>query len=303
MCRRKETLHRRRGSVTFSIADKTSPVLRQLAAKLEGEELKARGSAAEAAGPVEESEFALEELTLVLVAWSPSQLDTGMPPCIAAVEEHLRSLNESFEMALKVTTWVPSDSDIAEMKFIIASQAVKWLQNKMLASLRHSSYKPLAGQMPRAPTPPRDYAEAVARLLGPGSEDQAVIPAPSNPHAHWIWAQELLERDVVQPLIEQALRAPDRIEGTLTLGLAELSRVFHTQGLLLGKKLSRAVAAKGVDGQVEVPLDGIKQFIALAGRMQSMAAEIYRQHESATAGVIECQVISPANAPRSLGSR
>ncbi len=302
MCRRKETLHRRRGSVTFSIADKTSPVLRQLAAKLEGEELKARGSAAEAAGPVEESEFALEELTLVLVAWSPSQLDTGMPPCIAAVEEHLRSLNESFEMALKVTTWVPSDSDIAEMKFIIASQAVKWLQNKMLASLRHSSYKPLAGQMPRAPTPPRDYAEAVARLLGPGSEDQAVIPAPatrtrigSGPRN--CWSETLCSRSSSRRC------APDRIEGTLTLGLAELSRVFHTQGLLLGKKLSRAVAAKGVDGQVEVPLDGIKQFIALAGRMQSMAAEIYRQHESATAGVIECQVISPANAPRSLGSR
>ena len=76
------------------------------------------------------------------------------------------------------------------------------------------------------------------------------------------------------------------------MGLAALSRVFHTQGLLLGKKLSKAVAAKGVDGQAEVPLDGVKQFIALAGRLQSMAAEIDRQHESATAGVIECPVIS-----------
>ncbi len=260
--------------------------------RMAGEELQSQGPAAEATGPGEEPEFALEELALVLVAWSPSQLETGMPPCIAALEEHLRRLHKHFELTLKVTTWLASEADIAQMKFIITSQAVRWLQKSMLASLEHSHYKSLDGQMPQAPTPPRDYAEAVARLLGPGSEDKAVIPAPSNPHADWLWAQELLERDVVRPLIAQALRAPDRIEGTLTLGLAALSRVFHTQGLLLGKKLSKAVAAKGVDGQAEVPLDGVKQFIALAGRLQSMAAEIDRQHESATAGVIECPVIS-----------
>ena len=141
-----------------------------------------------------------------------------------------------------------------------------------------------------------------SRLLGPAAAGAASRPSPGRPHELWQTAQQLLERDLIRPIIDQALRTPDRIEGTLTLGLAELSRVFHTQGLLLGRKLSQGAATMDVDGLSQVPQDGIKQFIALAGRMQGMAAEICRQRESAIAGAIECQVVSPASSPRLLGS-
>ena len=108
---------------------------------------------------------------------------------------------------------------------------------------------------------------------------------------------------MIRPIIDQALCAPNRIESTLTLGLAELSRVFHTQGLLLGKKLSQGVATLGAEGFSQVPQDGMKQFIALAARMQGLAAEIYRQRESAVGRIIECHVISPPSSQALLGLR
>jgi hypothetical protein len=250
----------------------------------------------------DEDEFGLDELSITFVAWSPSRLELGMPSCIADAEKYCRDLDANFEMFLRMGTWLPTEADLALLKFAIALKTTKLLKKKMLLSFRNSCYSPLKGKLPRAPSLPVDYGDAVGRLLGPAADDKAMIPSPDKPHALWQCAQQLLERDVVQPIVNQALRTPDRIEGTLTLGLAELSRIFHTQGLLLGKKLSQAVATKGADGLAEVPSDGIKQFLALAGRMQSMAGEIYRRRESSIAGAIECRVISPPSSPRSLGS-
>ena len=98
----------------------------------------------------------------------------------------------------------------------------------------------------------------MGRLLGPAAADKAMIASPDKPHELRQSAQQLLERDVIRPIIDQALRTPDPIESTLTLGLAELSRVFHTHGLLLGRKLSRGAATMEVDGLSQFPLDEIK---------------------------------------------
>jgi len=264
---------------------------------------EAAGNGSLSDGTDDQDEFTWEGLEIVLVAWSPSRWEQGVPCCIAAAEKYFSALSESFGLLLNLTTWLPTDADIAEMEFVIAHKSKPWLRKKMLASVQRSRYSPLNGKLPQAPTPPLDYADAVGRLLGPAAEDKAMLPARAKPHELWQTAQELLERDVIRPLMDQALRTPDRIERTLTLGLAELSRVFHTQGLLLGRKLSQGAATPGVDGLSPVPQDEIRQCIALAARMQGMAAEIYRHRESALTGVIECQVISQPSSQRLLGSR
>ena len=264
------------------------------------QEIEDEGPSLEVTGADEEDE--LEELGIVFVAWSPSRLEPGMASCIASVEESFKTLNQNFEMSLNPTTWLPTDADIAQMEFVIARKSKKWLRKKMVSSLETSYYKPLKGKMPQAPTPPVDYADAVGRLLGPRVEDETVIPSPDKPHKPWLVAQQLLERDVIRPITEQAMRAPDCIEGTLTLGLAQLSRLFHTQGLFLGKKLSEAVATKGVDGLTQVPKEAIDQVISLADRMQKMASEIYRWRESAIVGSVECRMISQPSSPRLLNS-
>jgi len=275
-----------------------------------GAEIEAEGSSPRATTDVGTTggtsgganESLLEDLGIVLVAWSPSRCAPGVAPSIAAAEKYLTALSENFDMSLTLTTWLPTHADRAEMEFAIAHRSWKWLRKKMLWSVQHSYYKPLDGKLPQAPTLPLDYADAVGRLLGPAAADKGMIPAPNKPQELLERAQQLLERDVIRPIIDQAIRTPDRIEGTLMLGLAELSRVFHTQGLLLGRKLSQGAATMDIDGLSQVSQDGIKQFIALAGRMQGMAAEICRQRKSVIGGAIECQVISPPSSPRLLGS-
>jgi hypothetical protein len=271
--------------------------------RMAGEETKVGGLSPAPTGEDEEDEYTLEELGIVFVAWTPSRLQLGIPSCIPEIEAYLKAINEHVNASLRLTTWLPTGADIAQMEFAVAHQAEKWLREKIVSSLQNSYYKPLKEPLPQLPTPPVDYADAVGRLLGPVATDSTVIPAPNKPHELWRVAQQLLERDVIRPIADQALRAPDCIECTLTLGLAELSRLFHTQGLLLGKKLSQAVAAQGGDGLKQVPKEAIDQVIALAGRMQSLASEIYRWREATIAGANECRVISLPNSPRLLGSR
>ena len=209
-------------------------------------------------------------VSLVLVGWSPSQLDVQEPARIKSVQSHLRNLHVNLGIDLHdVLVWKPSEANIERLRFCLDVGSSRDVKRALLESLETAS-------APLIETP-------VTSKLQPAYADllRDWIAMQQNRHVDrtarqraWDELQEQLERQIIDPLARQALKFDDPRDRELGLALADISRLRHTQSLRMATDYSNSMRNLGGKSTVLLPPDELKQQLAMANCIRSLRQEL-----------------------------
>ena len=226
----------------------------------------------------------LVELGLILVSWTPTQMNRAMPAQIDHVAAYLQELGTFLREQFYVATWCPSEKHLRRLTFALRHGDPKWVRDTIVASCEHSNQGLFAPKKPAAVTasPPADYAEAVSRLLSvsSGAASSAVNEEDIRRLRENVF--QLLERDVLAPLMKQAMRASDPIERDLAVTMAGLSRMIQTHGVVIAQRVSQAFVSKGQTGLDRLPEDAVKNLLSNVSALVSLCREIRHCRDSST---------------------
>jgi hypothetical protein len=200
---------------------------------------------------------------LVLVGWSPAALDAPEPQLLETLKRHWDACQRYLDDYLDdLSVWRPTPNDMAGFQFAVDVGHRHDLRRLVVTSSEWSR-TPLGWTPPVASLPPADIGAAVKRLVATRrSRDRATAALARAEYA------ELLERDVLQPLIDRA----GEVECPITTGAlvltADLGRLVHPLAAQLARRGVRIVDGKP-DPRLHQLLTLTDRYLKLLDKLQT----------------------------------
>lgn len=217
-----------------------------------------------------EARSSWDSMSLVFADWSLATLDVAPVAEIASIVQHFCSLHQHLGLAVDdFAVWRPSPDDIAAFQFCAQYGDSTDIANIMTERLDDRCELIIApGRTTRQK--PSSVSEATSTLLS------VLCDAPDE---HWrqvAWkdAHELLETEIVAPLIRAGQSVQDPIRRNLIDTLANISRVLHPQALAIAAKFAVATRKHGLGSLPVVPHEELQQLLVLTDRIIALSQEI-----------------------------
>jgi hypothetical protein len=167
---------------------------------------------------------------MILVNWSPAQLDLADIPQILDVRDFLRDVRRFCPMQMNdFTVWKPSAANLERIRFCVQHGA-KYEVFMAMHNSMDKNCRTLDESVTGQPRRPTTYAEAVtawSKLPESAADGGAK-------KISWELVQKLHNADVVEPLLKEAQRITDPVERAQMITHAKLVRTLHP--LLLQSK-------------------------------------------------------------------
>ena len=208
---------------------------------------------------------------LVLVQWSPSNMDWKSPPAIEAIVAHFHELREHLDVQLEsICLWRPTPEKRRTFQVCVKYAGAAELRELVLDSVDWC--KTHLDDLPRRPfvREPRNYVEANQAWRESLREGNNQI----RQEKLWSGRTEKLETDVLDPLRQQAQNCSDPVERGLTLVLAELSGVLDPQMAILSAKVEKLNAQGNMPFQSNFPTHEFETTVKLVDRVLAATKEI-----------------------------
>ena len=216
------------------------------------------------------------EWKLILVGWSPSMLEKLVPPTIATVAQHLEALEmRSGLVCTEMYLWLPNVGAVEGLNCTAQHGDVAGMRQMLHASIDESSSNSLdaiSGDQTAPRARPQGFAAALTRLREYETAPQQ--RGTHEPHQAWRDMVLLLDIDVIQPLMQEAMAATSAPERVLRMNLAEISRMFHLYAARMGSQLSGPISRPGTDVVGALPQEQIKNLLAMSDRVLGLSRAI-----------------------------
>jgi hypothetical protein len=222
-------------------------------------------------------------LCLALVGWSPAFLSTAPPEKLEPVRARLRDIHELLGIAMDTTfVWQPQPSDLVPLQFALENGSRADIQQALLTNVVSSSAPLIAPPGTANPVlaDPTDFPGAQANL-----RTVSRLRGERYVHQHaWRMFEQLLDRDLIAPLQQQAATAADPLDRNLLAAMAQLSRRLQVEAALGCQRLSAAIEKGGVTaGDAQLEAD-VKRLMDTSGRLLAIARESQRLEKKHQAG-------------------
>jgi len=177
---------------------------------------------------------------------------------------------------LHVDVWWPTADDLARLDYLRRLQSTNLIRQLVCAPRHTHTVEEFVdpSSPPSRPGPVDDFAAArdqLLRLLGDhrlsGYGEDRVRQARQQ-------YEQLLERDLVTPLVRQGLTLASPAARSRAVALAEVGRLAHEQAMVVHEELSAAThrARPGAEGSS--PSDALQQYLALIDRMVALGKQV-----------------------------
>lgn len=208
---------------------------------------------------------------LVFANWNPANLELVNPPGLVTVKRHLGDLNRHLDMALDdIEIWKPSEQHVEQLRFCLSRGSRQDVRRALLASLAEQREWLIERPKDR-PKPSPMYAAAAAEWTAASIGDEL---SGSFEQAAWKTLLQIYEQDVISPLLKQAQEMADPVSRTLVVTAANLSRVVHSQSLLLTKKFRKEVHRNAPSADASEPTKDLKNLIATVDRLLAVIGNL-----------------------------
>ncbi|MEI8374214.1 MAG: hypothetical protein WCJ35_15435 [Planctomycetota bacterium] len=169
---------------------------------------------------------------VILVAWEPVTLEIELPPEVAPIVRFLANAEQHMGIDLSdFGVWWPSENDLAAMQFCIRHGGNEQIRTSMHQSIKQSTFQ-VSHEIDRriGPRPvAEDYATAQAELrrcldarTNDAVSEDRLAHAVARHHS-------LVERDLVEPILDQATVIADPLLRNLCITAANVFRTIHHQ--------------------------------------------------------------------------
>ena len=222
-------------------------------------------------------DYPLTELSLVFVGWSPTLRTAEAPAELRAVMDALTELLRFADVAreLRFAVWRPAEELYVRLAFGVDRRTPEWIQAALDASDGNFLGLPEPPR-PVEPVPPADFGEAMSQFLDPTRNRAGASPEMAGQSSQLSDALLLtLDRDLIGPIVQAAMHTRDPLERNLLVVLADLSRLFHQQGLVLAKHTAKALAAEAGLAQALQLQKPVATLLAVSGRIESLSRRIH----------------------------
>lgn len=167
---------------------------------------------------------------VILVAWEAATLEIRLPPGVVPVAQFLASAERYLGIDFSAFgVWSPSERDLEALQFCIRHGNDEQIRAAVLQSIEQSTFElfhVLDGHVGPRPIA-EGYATAQAELrrcLDARTDDAARDERLARAIAQH---QSLVERDLVLPLVDQAIIVPDALLRNMTITAANVFRTIH----------------------------------------------------------------------------
>ena len=219
------------------------------------------------------------EKRLVLVPWSPAALDIEPPAAFDAVSGHIKELKQHLGLELlDIYLWLATSEDIDRLRFLIRYQDAVTVSEALLDCL----YDGLRGfeQHERAKARqmavPQDFPAAVSMLRNTMLADRFECDGVQRRHEALRHVEHLLHEQVIEPLMNEAMKTHGATERAIGLAAAQLVQMFLTESVAINTGGGKSVSAAGIADFDALPLDKIKVLLALGDRVTKFVRELDR---------------------------
>jgi hypothetical protein len=173
-----------------------------------------------------------DPLELTLVQWSPSALTTAQPEAMKNAVRYLQELAEYRGVDVSVVMeWVPTDRDIAAIRFGLQRGESGWAKDALLDSLHQQVRAINAATRKASNTAQLDLAAEYQRLDTALFSHQADARWPERRKEIVQRYLETAGRLVTLPMIRQAQAAGDSLQQSLWIQLAQLHSMFESRAV------------------------------------------------------------------------
>ena len=238
---------------------------------------------------------------LVFVGWTPSRLSDAVPSELKDVVDYFKQLNRFMRVDLyDLGLWNPDEETIERLRFIADRRSVVIFQEAFLDAADNigAGMASVGQEQPRSLGPPADYPAALARLHELSSSDRSSQSlGPDQRRLAWGDVQKFLNQQVIHPIREYALATHHPIERSSLMGIAELSRVFHTRVVLINEKLNWQISERGIEHVDPLPDDQLKDLLATADRIINMT-KVTERCSQPRAAILQSKTIDSQTFPR-----
>lgn len=208
---------------------------------------------------------------LVLVQWSPSQMDWKSPPVIEAIAAHFQELMEHLSIGLgSICLWRPTKEKRQTFRVCVRYAGAAELRELVIESVEWCPTHLDDSARPSPKREPQNFSEANdawRKSLREGNNQY-------EQEKFWSRRTEKLESDVLGPLRQHAENSPDPVERGLTMVLAELSGVLDPQIAMLSAKVEKLYAPGNVQMQSSFPPQEFEATLKLVDRVLATTKEI-----------------------------
>lgn len=204
---------------------------------------------------------------LVFVAWSPATLEIGPPVEFDAVTAHFKELKQYMGLDLyEVHVWTASSEDVKRLQFLMHHRDAGAARGVLLDCLyeRMQGLEYLGKERAQGVTVPADLPAAVLMLresLFFEGLDGDRVRRQREALQH---VEQLLHKQVVGPMMDEAMESPGAPERAIGLATAQLVQMFLTQGVAINARVAKAISRKGMAGLETLPLEEIKSLLEWA---------------------------------------
>lgn len=212
-------------------------------------------------------------LSIVLLGWRPAEMSLTEPDELAALVEHLKTIDEfiGILMTTEVDTWSPDRRSIqvaeTRLEFGVVDGAADALRDsfdEQALSICYYGREPSEG--------PGNFGDAAAHLRHVLREDSprsrpyedAVKEALASFESH-------LDRDVATPLVEAGAASADPVKKANYLLAAELARLLHRQVAIIDYRMERVAQRMTELRDLSPEFENMKGSLALIDRFISVA--------------------------------
>ena len=207
----------------------------------------------------------------VLVGWSPATLCGDAPAQLSKVVDYVRKLEKHLGVnVFELRLWQPDSEDLERWKFMVDGKCPEMFAADLGdVGVDVDDCIDDFGRPKRSVTaPPSDYATSLARLeqFG-GDETYPMVFGADQRKRAWSDCQRLLSQQVIQPLRELALATNCPVTRSMLMLIAELSRTYHTQSLVVADKLRRQITDRGISQADPISSDEMKSLLAVSDRL------------------------------------
>ncbi len=209
--------------------------------------------------------------SLTLVGWSIAGLELARPPELAAIQDHFARIDHQMGIRfVEEQIWTATNDDIERLRFALAHGDYFDLVRVFADSVddRSTELVPIASATPVTHPAPQSYAEA--RLNWETSQKQSA--SSEQRKQAWDHLHDFHERDVITPLWRMAMEATDALDRARILAVIDLSRLAHSQALIMTAQLEKSFREGGTC-VTTVPKEAFQQFVLLIDRIRGLTPE------------------------------
>lgn len=202
----------------------------------------------------------------VLINWSLAELELKQHSAARVLEHHLLNLQRHLGIDFSDSAvWTPTVEELESIKFRIKYGGPGDVLDALVDSSANCKCFGLSSK-PNSGSEPKRYVDAVRDYTVSAAGNDTLRRQKS-----WERLQQFQEAELITPLMDQAQEERNPVRRTLLTSLAEVSRVFHPQTMLLSTQLAKTVRDQGPQTTAELPAEEFQQFIMLTDRVLAIA--------------------------------